>query len=107
MIFPGFSGDIQRRVQLAESICTLIHRLAGGRLIDNRCNDAGNKIPVLANAPGDYRLDVQYVLSTVWSAYAEVIIVLDGNANEISQGVCAAFLKESVFAAVAGVCSVG
>ena len=76
------------------------------RLVDDGSNRANDQVPVFAYLHWNHGLGIQHILRAVSGINAEVVVVLHGNADETRDGVCAAFLNSSAFAAAAGVACV-
>lgn len=51
-------------------------------MINDRSNDSGDEVPILADAYRYDRLNVQYVLSAIVCSDVEIAIVLEGYADE-------------------------
>jgi hypothetical protein len=52
------------------------------RLINDWGDDARNEIPAVGQVHGDDRLNVEHVLGAIPERNVEVVVVLDGNANQ-------------------------
>ena len=69
-------------------------QICGSRsgLRDDRSDPANDQVPVLADADGDDRLDVENILRAVIGANAEVGVVLKRDADQAGDGILRGFL---------------